>query len=58
MSMSHSGGSHGMKELLNLPPLVLKARDLSGSACLLLGLGFPEQAMGWLPLRFGIGSGR
>ena len=24
--------SHGMKELLNLPPLVLKARHLSGSA--------------------------
>ena len=24
--------------------------------CLLLGLDLPEQAMGWLPLRFGIGS--
>ena len=23
-------------------------------ACLLLGLGLPEQAMGWLPLRFRI----
>ena len=48
--------SHGTKELFNLPPLVLKARHLSGSA-LLLGLGLPELAMGWLPLtcRFGIG---
>ena len=26
--------------------------------CLLLGLGLPEKAMGWLPLRFGIGSRR
>ena len=25
--------------------------------CLLLGLGLPEQAIGWLPLRFGIGGG-
>jgi hypothetical protein len=24
-------------------------------ACLLLGLGLPEQAMGWLPLTFKIG---
>ena len=34
VSMSHLVGresSHGMKELLNLPPLVLKARHLSGS---------------------------
>ena len=48
--------SHGTKELFNLPPLVLKARHQSGSACLLLGLSLPEQAMGWLPLGFGIGT--
>ena len=47
--------SLGMKELLNLPPLVLKARHLKW-LCLLLGLGLPEQAMGWFSLRFGIGS--
>ena len=50
--------SHGTKELLNLPPLVLKARHLGKWLCLLLGLGLPEQAIGWLPLRFGIGSRR
>ena len=49
--------SHGIKELLNLPPLVLKARHPGGSASC-LGLGLPEQAMGWLPLSFGIGSRR
>ena len=26
--------------------------------CLLLGLDLSEQAMGWIPLMFGIGSGR
>ena len=31
---------------------------VGGSAFNLLGLGLPEQAMGWLPLRFGIGSRR
>ena len=42
----------------NLPPPVFKARHLllTKWLCLLLGLGLPEQAMGWLPLRFGIGS--
>ena len=50
MSHLHVGGwcrerSRGRNELLNLPPL-------------LLGLGLPEQAMGWLPLRFGIGNRR
>ena len=37
-----------------IDPLVLKARHLhvSGSACLLLGLGLPKLAMGWLPLKF------
>ena len=52
--------SHGTKELFNLPPLVLKARHLSGSARF-TGLGLPEQAMrcpGWLSLRFEIGSRR
>ena len=37
-----------------LPPLVLKIRHLKW-LCLLLGLELPEQAMGWLPLRFRIG---
>ena len=46
--------SHGTKELFNLPALVLKARHLSGS----VGLGLPEQVVGRLPLRFGIGSRR
>ena len=36
--------SHGTKELFNLPPLVLKARHLSGFS----GLGLPEQAMRWM----------
>ena len=39
------------KELLNLQPLILKAiayRYL-GVALPLLGLGLPEQALGWLP---------
>ena len=44
--------SHGTKELFNLPPQAPKW------LCLLLGLGLPEQAMGRLPLRFGIGSRR
>ena len=47
-----SENSHGIKELFNLPPLILKARHLSGSTFCILGLGLPEQAMGWLPLRF------
>ena len=42
--------------ILLLPPLVIKAWHLSGSA--FAGLGLPEQAMGWFPLRFGIGSRR
>jgi hypothetical protein len=39
---------------------VPKARHLHVSTwlCLLLKRGLPEQAMGWLPLRFGIGSRR
>ena len=41
-----------------VPPLVLKASHLSGSA--FCGLDLPEQAMRWMvsPLRFGIGSRR
>ena len=42
--------------LFNLPPLVLKARHLSGSAfCWVIGL--PEQAMRWMvgcPLDLGL----
>ena len=49
--------SHGIKQILNLPPLVLKAWHLKW-LCVLLGFSLPEQAMGWLPLRFGIGSRR
>ena len=38
------------KELFNLPPLVLKARHLGGSAfCTFIGLGVPEQALGGIP---------
>ena len=42
--------SHGTKELINLPPLVLKARHLSGSAFYLIDIGLPEQAVGGFPL--------
>ena len=34
------------------------ARHAPKWLCLLLGLDLPEKAMGWLPLRFGIGSRR
>ena len=43
------------KELFNLPSLVLKARHLGGSAfCNFYRLGVPEQALGGIPLSFGI----
>ena len=44
--------TYGTKELFNLPPLVLKARHLSGSAfCMSINIiGVSEQALGWLPL--------
>ena len=42
--------SHGTKELFNLPPLVLKARHLSGSAFCWIDIGLPEQAAGGLGL--------
>ena len=43
------------KELLNLPPLVLKARHLGGSAfCNVDRLGVPKEALGGIPLDFGI----
>ena len=46
--------SHGIKELLNLSPTVLKARHLGGSA-FCWDIGLPEQAMGWLyPLGLGL----
>jgi hypothetical protein len=50
--MSHLGGGEFSwnKRAFNLPPLVL----LCGSAIYTKGL--PEQAVGWFPLRFGIGS--
>ena len=38
----------------NLPPLVLKARHLSGSAYCWVDIDSPEQAVRWFPLRFGI----
>ena len=44
---------HGTKELFNLPPLVLKARHLCGSA-FCLNYVCLEQAVGWFPLRFGL----
>ena len=34
----------------NLPPLILKARHLSGSAFCLIDIGLPEQAVGGFPL--------
>ena len=45
-----------MEELFNLPPLVLKARHLSGSAfCLIdIGLPEPEQAVGGFPPGLGL----
>ena len=43
------------KELFNLPSLVLKARYPGGSAfCNFYRLGVPEQALGGIPLSFGI----
>ena len=43
------------KELFNLLSLVLKARHLSGSAfCNFYRLRVPEQALGGIPLGFGI----
>ena len=40
---------------VNLPPLVLKARHLGGSAsCNVDRLGVPKQALGGIPLDFGI----
>ena len=36
----------GTKELFNLPPLVLKARHLWGSAFCILGLGLPGTGNG------------
>ena len=39
-----------MKELFNLPPLVLKARYLGGSAFCWVDIGLPEQAVRWFPL--------
>ena len=42
-------------ELYNLSPLVLEARHLGGSAlCYVYRLGVPEQALGGIPLGFGI----
>ena len=48
--------SHRTKELFSLPPLVLKARHLSGSAFYLIDilLGLPEQAVGGFPLGLGL----
>ena len=43
------------KELFNLPSLVVKARHLGGSAfCNFYGLRVPKQALGGIPLGFGI----
>ena len=41
-----------------MPSLVLKARHLQVALAPLQRLGLPEQAMGWLHLRFGICGGR
>ena len=42
----------------NLPPLVIKARHLGGSAICWWYLSVPVQALGWLSSRFGIGCRR
>ena len=48
--------SHLTKELFNLPPLILKARHLSGSALSFcwIDIGLPEQAAGGVPLGWGL----
>ena len=47
--------SLGQKELFDLPSLVLKAKHLGGSYfCNFYRLGVPEQALGRIPLGFGI----
>ena len=60
-SSRHVGreSSHRRKELFNLPPLVLKAKAPRW-LCLLLviSIGVPVQALGWLSPRFGIGCRR
>ena len=40
--------------VLCIPPLVLKARHLSGSAFCLIDIGLPEQAVGGFPLGSGL----
>ena len=47
--MVFGGNSWGTKEF-NHPPLVLKARHLSGSAFCMTHVSVPEQALGWIPL--------
>ena len=44
-----------INKLFNLPPRVLKARHLSGSALVLHEeIGMPEQVLGWFPLALGL----
>ena len=40
---------HGTKELFILPPLILKARHLSGSAFCWIDIGLPEQGAEGFP---------
>ena len=47
--------SHGTKELFNLPPLVLKARHLSGSTFCWIDIGLLEQVAEGFPLHVGLG---
>ena len=49
--------SHGRKELLNLPPLVLKARAPNDGSAFCIGfsrLEVPEQTLGGIPLGLGM----
>ena len=42
------------RRAFNLPPLVLKARHLNGSAFCWIDMGLPEQAVGGFPLGLGL----
>ena len=44
----------GQKELFILPPLVLKARHLSGSSFCLIDISLLEQAVGGFSLNLGL----
>ena len=51
---AYRAGGSIFNAMCMLPPLVLKARHLSGSAFCKHDIGMPEQALGWLPLGLGL----